>query len=226
MAIIAGDACLPAYYPKDQVAFEKLQSGYRFHGITLEDLTGMQAGQWQPGWFVVALNEMDDPYFVDFSEETKGYPVYFAWHGAGVWEAQLVAPGIQACQALLEDLKRLHGNQPGTAAYLEEHCNIDEGLWQEVYDHTLSQDEFVEQEPVNMGDYVQGDILVIDCGPNKVKVMQFVKALLGLSPQAALGMVNNPPFVLKSGFKILMLRVIAQLESLGAKAEFIPSNSK
>lgn len=81
-----GSILLPYHYPKKD-EWEEFQCGFRYHGLSGKDLTSTQEGEWQPGWHIIARNGMDDPSFIDLNEETSGFPVYYAPHGAGRWDA-------------------------------------------------------------------------------------------------------------------------------------------
>ena len=85
-AIVAGDVALPFHYPRPE-HWQGWQSGFRYHGITGESLIATTPGEWQPGWHVIALNGFDDPFFIDLGEEAQGFPIYYAPHGAGRWNA-------------------------------------------------------------------------------------------------------------------------------------------
>lgn len=83
-AIVPGDMVLPFKYPQSE-RWEEWQSGFRYDGVSGNNLVASAPGEWQPGWYVVALNYFDDPFFIDLNEAAQGYPVYYAPHGAGRW---------------------------------------------------------------------------------------------------------------------------------------------
>ena len=78
---------LPQFYP-DLKSFDNFQIGYKVHGLTGENLTGKKEGDFKESWFVICSNYSDDPFIVDFLEEDKNFPVYFAFHGCGNWTLQ------------------------------------------------------------------------------------------------------------------------------------------
>ena len=87
---------LPPIWLTKPELLEKMQLGYRIHGITDEDLTGSADGDWQPDWYVIGEGLCGDPLFVDISEKEQGFPVYTAQHGAGRWDAVKAANSIAA----------------------------------------------------------------------------------------------------------------------------------
>ena len=75
-------SCLPEDYPQLN-ELQAYQEGYRW--LTGESLVSTKPGDWQPGWYVIARNYFDDPFFIDINEQTTGFPVHFALHGTGRW---------------------------------------------------------------------------------------------------------------------------------------------
>lgn len=60
--------------------FEKMQMGYRWNPVQNRTLITKHNGSWQESWYVIAQNELGDPFFVDFHIEN--YPVYsYTWNG-------------------------------------------------------------------------------------------------------------------------------------------------
>lgn len=100
-----GTMLLPFHYPqKDE--WEEFQSGFRYHGLSGKDLTSTGEGGWQPGWHVIARNGMDDPFFIDLNEEASGFPVYYAQHGAGRWDAIALGFNIASLGRFLEQMEK------------------------------------------------------------------------------------------------------------------------
>ncbi|MCS3795001.1 hypothetical protein [Niastella sp. OAS944] len=129
---IAGSMLLPFHYPKPE-NWQGYQSCFRYHGITGEDLTSTEAGKWQPGWYVIALNGLDDPFFVDLNEEEAGFPVYYAQLGAGVWAPLTAAEDITTFGVLLTGLATLTNDSEASRQYIQEFAsNADNAFWKEV----------------------------------------------------------------------------------------------
>ena len=122
---------LPAYYA-DLQNFNKIQEGYRWNAMTGEDYTSDGDGGWKTSWYVIALNVMDEPFFVDFSEDTAGYPVYYAYHGMGRWEAITVANNLQSFREILHTLKNKESELPFDLEFLSDYIDIDNDFWKEV----------------------------------------------------------------------------------------------
>lgn len=139
-AIVCGDMALPFHYPRLE-EWAGWQSCFRFHGITGESLVAAAPGEWQPGWYVIALNGFDDPFFVDLGEAEQGYPVYYAPIGAGRWDAQTVAPSLQRLSELLAALRELIDDDAAACRFIEAHTDTRTKLWREVLDDRQSGDE-------------------------------------------------------------------------------------
>lgn len=122
---------LPQNYPKLS-GFNKFQEGYRYHAMTNESFTSDKPGEWQNSWYVIAQNEMDDPYFVNFEEENLGFPVYFAGHGCGKWNAIKVTSGIEQFAEILVELNAL--TPPCTIDFLSNRVDISNEFWSQLAD--------------------------------------------------------------------------------------------
>ncbi|WP_261791375.1 hypothetical protein [Fusobacterium necrophorum] len=49
--------------------FEKMQIGYRWNPVQQCTLITNNIGSWQENWYIIAQNELGDPFFVDFTTE-------------------------------------------------------------------------------------------------------------------------------------------------------------
>jgi len=85
--------------------FNKTQEGYRYNSITNECLVSSDFGGWRNEWYVFAVNDMDDPFFIDISQENIGFPVYFAWHGAGTWTQIKITDTLEQFEQALKVVK-------------------------------------------------------------------------------------------------------------------------
>jgi len=101
---------LPQNYP-DVNQLEAFQLGYKTDGRTGKSITGDKATDFKESWYVLCTNYFDDPFFVDFTEEEKGFPVYFAFHGAGGWRPIKVAESLDTFSKLLIDIQQLEGDK-------------------------------------------------------------------------------------------------------------------
>lgn len=95
---------LPAYYA-DINDFNKIQEGYRFNSLSGEFLVSDKNGDWQDGWYVFAVNTMDDPFYIDFTQEDIGFPVYYSYHGTGKWVPIKIADTLEQFEQILKVLK-------------------------------------------------------------------------------------------------------------------------
>ncbi|MGC3953079.1 MAG: hypothetical protein QM804_02300 [Propionicimonas sp.] len=107
------------------------QLGYRVHGNTGDPLVSETDGDWQPDWWVIAANYFADPFFIDLREDAEGFPVRYAPHGAGRWDAQVVAGSVAEFAAWLRTLAEL-SDRPLEAARFAETCLPYSEFWAEV----------------------------------------------------------------------------------------------
>ena len=123
--------CLPQNYPAPD-GFEAFQDGYRYNANTGQTLTGQGDGDFKPSWYVICTNYFGDPFFVDFSEEAYGFPVYYAPHGAGRWDAQLITKTIKQFTTMLQGLIMVEDDAPRSIALINSFPFSSETLWQEA----------------------------------------------------------------------------------------------
>ncbi len=138
--VVEAPAVLPQTYPDYGNFHELFQDGYRFSGLSSEDLTGNTEGAWQNGWYVIARNYYEDPFAVDFNEEAQGFPVYFCKRGrGGAWIPHPAAPTLADFTANLIAVKKLKNNPEELLDYLQNHTDPDSPLWQEARQETERQ---------------------------------------------------------------------------------------
>lgn len=221
-AIVAGDLTLPFHYPKlGEIA--GLQSGFRFHALTGELLASSEPGSWQPDWLVVALNGMDDPFFVDLGEEASGFPVYHAPHGADRWDAMLVASNLRSFTKLLSDLRDIADDDARAMQLIAAETDAANPLWSEVI-QARSERSSVEQDVTaadyDLVDYEQAELVITDFGPQKLKVVQIVRRVLRLSLPQALSATTEREFIVGAGPRIQLRPLQSELATAGAMTEY------
>ncbi|MFH5869485.1 SMI1/KNR4 family protein [Pseudomonas aeruginosa] len=228
-ATVAGDMGLPFHYPAlDEL--EGWQSGFRYHGITGEDLAATTPGAWQPGWVVIALNGFDDPFFIDIGEQAQGFPVYYAPHGAGRWDAMQVAPDIDRFGKMLSALRDLQDDDAKAMRYIEAETDLANALWLEVHENRRNRPA-IEQElaqyetPRNPEDWQHGTLILTDAGPQRVKVAQVLRQMLDLSLQEALAFAAEPDAPLAEGYRLHLRDTQSCLMALGAAVTFRPDEA-
>ena len=227
-AISGRDMALPWHYPKVE-DWQSLQSGFRTHGISGENLVGTEDGQWRPGWFVIALNGFGDPFFIDLGEEAAAYPVYYSPHGAGHWDAVLVASSLREFGAMLQSLAALDDDDTALQ-YLESHTDESNPLWSEVRaarresvaDESHAAEEKAEEKPVDPTAWQHGTLLITRLGPHKLKVVHLLKQHLNLTPQQALAVTGALPVSVGRDYLIRLRSIRQELEAVGAQTEFQP----
>ena len=224
---IAGSMLLPFHYPKLE-EWQGYQSGFRYHGISGEDLTSTKAGQWQPGWYVIALNGLDDPFFVDVNEEEAGFPVYYAPHGAGVWAPLTIAENITGFGALLTGLEALKNDSNASLQYIQEFaCNAGNPFWKEVCEALIEEPDEGEEEtgiPADPALWTNGQLILTHVGPNKIKIANYLRKIWDISPQEALTRLVEPELALADGYLVHLQKYMNDLQQLGATVTFRPAN--
>lgn len=202
---------LPFHYPKKN-EWATFQSGFRYHGISGEDLTSTKEGKWQPGWQVIALNEMDDPFFIDLNEEASGFPVYYAPHGAGRWDAIALGFNITSFGHFLEQIKKA-GKDKAACLQLVEQSNP---FWQELRETIQEwEDEEPEGTTIDPALLRYGKLEITDAGPNKVKVAKYLMKIWNISPQEALARLTQQDVPVATGFILHLQKYTDDLQELG-----------
>lgn len=221
--VVAGYMPLPFHYPLLH-ELEGYQSGFRYHGITGVDLTSTEAGSWQPGWYVIALNGFDDPYFVDLHEEHLNFPVYYATLGTGIWVAIKMADNIEQFGTLLKALQDLNTDEEASLQFLEKHTDLRNELWQEVYEGISTPDEPLTWEPEPS--LIRGQLVITDIGPHKLKIVYYLKERFKLSSQEALAMSKQERIVVSEGMLLHMRWTMEKLKNLGTTVIFIADEDR
>ncbi len=225
--VIVGDLTLPYHYPRTN-ELEAWQVGFRSNGLTGESLVSTTPGAWQPGWYVIARNYFDDPFFIDVNEKAANFPVYYAPHGAGSWDASVVAPSIQRFSQILSALCGLEEAAPEALLFLETETDMSVPFWSEVHEERRSRE--CEEEPVNTeADYdtselQHGTLVITDVGSQKLKIVQILRQVLDLSLAEALALAAQREIVVGSGFLIRLRHLQEKLIVLGASVEFRPKD--
>ncbi len=230
-AEVSGDMALPFFYPLIQ-QLESFQIGFRQHGLSGESLISSSEGDWQPSWYAIARNQFDDPFFIDIDKGSQGFPVYYAAHGPGRWDALQVAPSIGHFRQLLAALILLADDDTAAAQYIKAETDASNKLWIEVLEGRLSrQQELAEKAqltqletpinaPINADDWLQGALILTDAGPQKLKVVQCIQQILDLSPHQALALISKGDIPLGEGYFIHLRRHQHKLVALGATLVF------
>lgn len=222
-AIVVGDMALPCRYPEPR-DLQALQIGYRSHGLTGEDLVSAAPGGWQPGWLVVAQNDFDDPFFIDITEKAGGFPVYFARHGAGRWDAVVVAPSLQRFRTFLSALRELEGDDTAIEHFIRTETDATNELWSEVLKGLKyrEEDHRPPEQAHDPDDFEFGDLVLTEVGPQKLKVVQIVRRALDLSSSQAMTMAAERDLVVCSGVRGdgRLRRFQALLTASGASTAF------
>lgn len=227
-AIAPGSMPLPCHYPRPD-DWDGWQIGFRRHGLTGESLVGTAPGAWQPGWYVIALNGFDDPFFIDLDEEAQGFPVYYAPHGAGRWDAERVSPSLHRFTEILAALRDIGADETSAQDYIEREVGLAGELWREVLEHYRSA-ALEEHEETSLeappGDEVwqHGALVITRIGPQKMKVVQFLRQALKLSPQEALTLAGQRNIPVAQGYLVRLQRTLAHLQGLGTTVEFRPGD--
>ncbi|WP_297879741.1 hypothetical protein [uncultured Campylobacter sp.] len=208
--IVPESILLPFFYP-DEGEFESFQEGYRLASRkTSEELANDAPEQWRKSWRVIARNGMDDPFFMDFALGDAS-PVYFAYHGAGFWEAIKVADDIVKFEEILTALAALE--PPCSIELIASLADLNNEFYRELVDDYAQQDE-AREEP----EYKYFSVFIEDLGADKVKTLVFLKKIFEDGSFAATKeRTQNLPLCLFSGIEESALALQNKLASLGVK---------
>ncbi len=138
--IVTNVLCLPQNYPAND-GFYAFQDGYRYNANTGQTLTGEGDGDFKPSWYVLCTNYFFDPFFVDFTEEALGFPVYYAAHGAGRWDAIPVSKTVTQFTIMLQGLTMVEDDAPRAIALINSFPFSGQTLWQEAIVELKEQNE-------------------------------------------------------------------------------------
>ncbi|MCO8170393.1 hypothetical protein NJC40_21760 [Pseudomonas sp. 21LCFQ02] len=221
--VIVGDAYLPTHYPAPD-RLDDFQIGFRTHGLTGESLASEANGAWHPAWYVIALTGLDDPIFISTAEAQSGYPVYYAPHGAGRWDATQIAPSLAAFARLLAALAQVNEDNAEFERLIVEATGSSNRFWREILDARRDGGDLEESSldgaDFDPADYQSGELIVSDLGPHKLKVVQVISKSRKMSLKETLALAEAPPFTAASGVKLQLRRLSEQLEVLGATVKF------
>ncbi|RAJ24574.1 hypothetical protein [Pedobacter cryoconitis] len=221
--IVADNPYLPQNYPEVST-FEKFQAGYRFNGITGEIYTGAKPADFKESWYVICSNAMDDPFFVDLLEQEQGFPVYFSWHGGGGWEPVKVAEDLNDFAAKLLSIQKVDQDNAKLISLLNTDFDLTIELWGEMYssvEEEQDNDSIEEADADRSECYTSGKVIVRDIGPQKIKIVNYLKACLKLTPQEALALAKQKEIEVAQGYLVNLKFLVSDLKELGATAEFI-----
>jgi len=132
---------LPQFYPKLE-SFENFQLGYKVNAKTGEKLTGGKDGNFRENWYVVCSNYYNDPFFVDFSEEVKNFPVYFARSGDGRWTPIEVAESLSSFLVHISRIRDIENEKNKVLEYIKGNFDLNNALWGETYNECF---EYLEE---------------------------------------------------------------------------------
>lgn len=222
---IVGDMLLPAHYPEFN-HLDSFQIGFRTHGHTAESLVSAADGAWQPGWYVIAMTGLDDPIFIDETERVSGYPVYTAQHGAGRWDATSIAPSLASFHRTLVALADAGDDTALIENVIMAEFGQSNAFWRSVIEERRSSAAEEDMSPAGSdydpGDYADGDLIVTDIGPQKLKVVGMLSKSRGFSLKETLALVAAPEVKAAGGVRIQLRRLQDELEAAGATVVFRP----
>ncbi len=218
---------MPQHYA-DPKHVDWFQIGYRVHGITHEDLTSTESGAFQPTWYVFAQNEMADPFFIDIAEQEQGFPVYFARHGQGFWQAEPIAESFTAFTNYLNQIKQREQCIPELLAFVQNiasdsefWCSV-EYYYEELLASVEEDDAFLPvNDQVNPADWEVVQVRLLALGARKLEVVKFIKDYLQLSLVQALAVTKELPLTVKQGARRFMQVLADDLQALGAEVDLL-----
>lgn len=196
------------------------QDGYHYNSVENKILTSDLPGEMQPGWIILASNYFSDPFFIDLNEVEAHFPVYFAYHGQGNWEAIKVAESLHSFQKVLQKIQHQRWDKAELIEYFDENIDLENPLWKEVYTNIVEEEEG-QPEPIKtyeLGPEV--NLYITDIGPNKMKVIALLKRKFNISGSEALELSKESRILFRTGYTQWLEYDRKQLEDLGAKVEF------
>lgn len=214
---------LPEYYPKPEQIFA-FQAGYAFNAVSGERLWGEKEGDFKESWLVVAANYFADPFFIDFNEAKEGFPVYFAFHGAGRWTPIKVADSIAGFQERLRIIFENKFDQAYLLDFLQGIGCAGNVFWEEVYQAVLDRHECSEDdqaEIMDTSDWAETEVYITALGPQKMKVVALLKEKHNLSGAEALKLSKQDRIYYHKGPYKWALVVAQELEELGAIVDVV-----
>ncbi|REC60186.1 hypothetical protein DRF65_22015 [Chryseobacterium pennae] len=216
-AIIEGLALPENYTSAEHIYY--FQDGYHYNSVENKDLTSDAPGEFKSDWIVLASNYFADPFFIDLNEAKDDFPVYFAYHGQGVWEPVKIAESLSTFQEILQEIQNLRFDKEALIQYFDENIDLENPLWKEVY---TSIEEEEEEESIETYESIGSEVnlYITDIGPNKMKVIALLKKQFGLSGSEALELSKKPKILFSTGYKKWLEYDRKQLEDLGAIIEF------
>lgn len=135
---------MPQFYPQNG-DIEGFQMGYKYNGNTGEDVTGVSEGDFHPNWYVICGGYAQDPFWIDITEEEKGFPVYFGEHGAGKWEPLLVANSLdefEECVKYMVYLTESDFSKEEIERLYHERFDLDNPFWELVWSEFSFDEEY------------------------------------------------------------------------------------
>ncbi|WP_347217626.1 hypothetical protein [Chryseobacterium sp.] len=208
---------LPENYASAELIYY-FQDGYHYNSVENKDLTGDAQGEFKSDWIVLASNYFADPFFIDLNEVKDDFPVYFAYHGQGVWEPVKIAESLAAFQKILHEIQDLRLDKAGLIQYFDEYLELENPVWKEAYTSIIEEEG--EPEPIKTYDLgSEINLYITDTGPNKMKVIALLKKQFGLSGSEALELSKQPKILFRTGYRKWLEYDAKQLEDLGAIVE-------
>lgn len=209
--------------PENYASLEHIyyfQDGYHYNSVENKVLTGDAEGEFKTSWIVLATNYFADPFFIDLNEAENDFPVYFAYHGQGNWEAVKVSESISVFREILCEIQNLRSDKTALIQYFNENMDLENPLWKEVYGN-IENEEVGNPEQIETYESIgpEVNLYITDIGPHKMKVIALLKKKLGLSGTEALELSKEPRILFSTGYRKWLEYDCKQLADLGAKAE-------
>jgi hypothetical protein len=212
--------CLPYNYPfLEQV--EAFRDGYRFNSVKQESLVTSKKGDWQENWFVIATNYFADPFYIDTSEASLDFPVYFSRHGQGKWQPVQVSSSVTSFTNVLTTLKSLDRTE--ALEFLQYTVDTGNRFWQEVIEEYSSpeNEEARENTETDLSEWISGKLFITDLGSDKLRVISYLKTQFKLTSAEAMALTKQAQIEVASGYLVHLRKKMEFLENLGATVRFV-----
>jgi len=213
--------------------FDKIQEGYRFNPLTDECLVSNVNGGWRNDWYVFAVNQMDDPFYIDFSQKDIGFPVYFSWHGAGKWDPIKVANTLEQFGQILAIIKANEINLPFDLNSLSLEADLDNEFWSEVNKYCKEYEKptwshFQISETGEVKDISDSGVdggwcrlYISEIGENKISVMSLLRKSRNISLPEVKELIEKPPILVSEGLKHILAGTKERYEQAGCIMQLV-----
>lgn len=152
----------------------------------------------------------------------------------------MVAPSLQHFSQILSALRALGENDAEFLRFIETETDMSVSLWREVHETYCHRDDEWQRENLqgieeldaimtdlrlrfrHLGPTEYGALVITNIGPQKLKVVSYLRRVLGLSMAEALALAAQREIVVGSGLLLQLHQLRDPLRALGGSTECRP----